>query len=120
MPPTFRKMIELLGDLRKDSKFTSYNETGVPSVRKQKLGIVGEIYGIPVYWTNAVKQTTGTSGERKNLILHKSAFALAVQKTPAMETDRNVLGRSTYLVGDCLYGVKTVRDDHAVVLARDV
>ena len=109
-----------LGDLRKLEEFTLYTNTGEKSHVKKHMGIVGEIYGAKVYFTNAVAQSTGTAGERKNLLFHKSAFALAVQLDPEMESDRDILKKADLVSGSTLFGNKTVRSDHAVVVARDV
>lgn len=106
-----------LGDLRKQPEFQSYQETGAKELVKQHKGIVGEIYGAPVYWTNAVKED---SGEAKNLLIQKSAVAAAVQMKPEMESDRDILKKADLVSGSTLWGVKTVRSDHAVVLPRTV
>lgn len=104
-----------LQDLRKLDEFKSYNETGEVGLVEKKLGIVGTIYGAPVYLTNAV---TNASSVYQNLLFHKSAFAIAVQTQPEMESDRDILKKADLLSGSCLWGVKTVRPDHAVVLRR--
>lgn len=104
-----------LADLRKLDEFRSYNETGVPSNVEKTMGIVGDIYGAPVYLTNAVKDD-GT--HYQFLLFHKSAFALAVQQQPEIETDRDILKKTDLISGSCLWGVKTVRSDHAVVIQR--
>lgn len=112
---------KILGDLRKEPEFKAYNEVGVEGIIKSKLGIVGTIYGTPVYLTNAVKTNTdsGTSNYQA-LLFHKSAFAVAMQLDPEMETDRDILKKSDLISGSTLWGVKTVRSDHAVVIRRNV
>lgn len=104
-----------LADLRKLDEFKSYNETGEVGLVEKKMGIVGSIYGAPVFLTNAV---VNTGGSYKFLLFHKSAFAIAVQQQPEMESDRDILKKADLLSGSCLWGVKTVRSDHAVVLQR--
>lgn len=106
-----------LGDLRKLEEFSSYNATGEVGLVKSKMGIVGTIYGTPVYLTNAVKTD---SGAFQNLLFHKSAFAVVIQMNPEMESDRDILKKADLLSGSTLWGVKTVRPDHAVVIRRDV
>ena len=104
-----------LADLRKLDEFSSYNETGQVGLKEKKLGIVGTIYGAPVYLTNAIATD---SGAYQFLLFHKDAFALVVQSEPEMESDRDILKKADLLSGSCLWGVKTVRTDHAVVVRR--
>jgi hypothetical protein len=110
-----------LGDLRKLDEFTSYLETGRTGVREDKMGIVGEIYGAPVYLTNAVKSNTDSGTPNYQfLLIHKDAFTLAVQKQPEMEYDRDILKKADIIAGSALWGRKAVRPDHAVVIRRNV
>lgn len=106
-----------LGDLRKLTQFTSWNDTGRPGIRETQLGIVGEIYGAPVYLTNAVKTNAGAY---QMLLVQKSAFAIVIQKEPEMESDRDILKKSWLISSSALWGVKTIRNDHAVVIQRTV
>lgn len=109
-----------LGDLRKQPEFQSYQETGAKELVKQHKGIVGEIYGAPVYWTNAVPHVLDGTTTAKNLLIQKSAVAAAVQMKPEMESDRDILKKADLVSGSTLWGVKTVRSDHAVVLPRTI
>lgn len=110
-----------LGDLRKEDMFTRYDATGVKGAFAQGDKAIGEIYGIKVYISNNIAvYATPTPDEIKNMIFHRSAFALAMQKSPWMEMHRNPLGSAEYIIGRELYGVKTIRTDHAVVLPRQV
>lgn len=106
-----------LGDLRKLVEFSSWDKTGREGVRESEMGIVGTIYGAPVYLTNAVPSAASSY---KNLLVQKSAFAAVIQESPEMESDRDILKKSDLLSGSTLYGVKTIRSDHAVVLQRTV
>ncbi len=108
---------KILGDLRKLDEFRAHNEVGTEGIIKSKLGIVGTIYGTPVYLTNAVKTDAGAY---QALLFHKSAFALAMQIDPEMEQDRDILKKADLVSGSTLWGVKTVRTDHAVVIRRTV
>ena len=110
-----------LADLRKLVEFSSWDKTGRAGVREGQMGIVGEIYGAPVYLTNAVKSNTDSGTPNYQfLLLHKSAFAVVVQTEPEIESDRDILKKSWLISGSTLWGVKTVRNDHAVVIRRNV
>lgn len=107
-----------LGDLRKIAEFTMYDKVGVANLVKggsQNLGLVGEIYGAPVYMTNTVVKTGGSA---KNMLVHKSAFAVAIQIKPEIEHFRDIFKKTDAITGSTLWGVKTIRSDHAVVLQR--
>lgn len=104
-----------LGDLRKVAEFSMYDKTGEAGHVKENLGLVGTIYGAPVYFTNAVPANAGAS---QNMLFHKSAFAAAVQIKPEIEHDRDILKKTDIITGSALWGVKTVRPDHAVVIPR--
>jgi hypothetical protein len=125
VPQTDRALIVdavSLGDLRKLTQFTSWSDTGRAGVREDAMGIVGEIYGAPVYLSNAIANGTtnviNSSTNHKNMLVHKSAFAAAIQKQPEMESDRDILKKTDLVSTSMLWGVKTIRNDHAVVLAR--
>lgn len=104
-----------LGDLRKLAEFTMYEKTGKVGLVTEDFGLVGQIYGAPVYMTNAIPVSGGSA---KNMLIHKSAFAAAVQIKPEMEHFRDIFKKSDSITGSALWGVKTIRPDHAVVLQR--
>jgi hypothetical protein len=104
-----------LGDLRKLAEFTMYEKTGKEGLVTGDFGLVGRIYGAPVYMTNAIPKAGGSA---KNMLVHKSAFAVAIQMKPDMEYDRDILKKTDIITGSALWGVKTIRPDHAVVLQR--
>lgn len=108
-----------LSDLRKDAQFVRYDSTGEKGGHLQGggVGAIGEIYGIPVYLSNNV-QDDATS--YMNILAHKSWLALAIQAKPDMEKHRNPLASAGYLIGRVLYGLKTIRPDHAVQVARTI
>jgi hypothetical protein len=66
--------------------------------------------------TTDIAQVSGTPGITHNLLFHKSAFVLAMQKKIKVEAAR----RSDFLADTCvasiLYGYAELRDDHAVDL----
>lgn len=109
----------ILSDLRKDPKFTEYDSTGRAGVKETEMGIRGEIFGTPVYLSNAVKSADGTPAYQA-LLFHKDAFAAVIQMSPDIESDRDILKKTDLISGSCLWGVKTVRPDHAVVIRRTV
>src|SRR3990167_1420231 len=101
-----------------EGQYTSADQAGLDKSVLQ-TGKVNNLFGHPVFLcTNIV--STGTPAVRKNLLLHKSALAIAWQKNAAESLERT---RSTanlvladLLVAQALYGFVVVRSDHFVVL----
>lgn len=76
--------------------------------------LYGTLYGVPVYTTTNVQTTAGTTSSVHNVLIHKDAWALAMQISPRVQSqyDIDVLG-DKYVV-DVLYGVLTTRPDFGV------
>ena len=106
-----------LGDLRQVPEFTAFKETGESGLVKGTTGLVGEIYGMKVYVSNAVS-TTG--GNYNFLMLHRSAVIGAVQSVPSFESDRDKVDGVDFIAGAQLWGVKVLRADHIVKITRPV
>ena len=104
-----------LADLRKVEQFTLYKNTGERGLVEQERGIVGEIYTMPVYLSEAIKPV---SGKLNFLMFHREAIVGATQNVPKMETGREKLVGVDYIVGSQLWGVKVLRPDHGVVIKR--
>lgn len=105
------------GDLRQIPEFVAYKETGESGLVKSKTGWVGELYGMPVYVTNAVSKV-GT--DYAFLMFHKSALIGATQAVPGIESDRDARAGMDILVAHELFGVSVLRPDHGVVIKRPV
>lgn len=106
-----------LGDLRQVPEFTAYKETGEAGLVKSATGLVGEIYGIKVYVTNAV---TTASSAYNFLLIQKSAVIGATQSVPSFEADRDKVDGIDFIAGAELFGVKVLRADHIVKITRPV
>lgn len=106
------------GDLRKIPEFTAYKETGDAGLVKNKTGLVGEIYGTPVYITNVMAPNAETDGDFEYLLFHRSAVISATQTVPKIEGGRDYKKGQDELVASELFGVKVLRPDHGVVITR--
>ena len=106
-----------LGDLRQVPEFTAFKETGEAGLVKTATGLVGEIYGIKVYVTNAV---TTASSAYNFLLIQKSAIIGATQSVPSFEADRDKKDGIDFIAGAELFGVKVLRGDHIVKITRPV
>ncbi|MDI6808476.1 MAG: hypothetical protein QME66_05775 [Candidatus Eisenbacteria bacterium] len=89
--------------LMKIDKFVDSSKTGLGR-GSQITGLFGEIYGIPVYFSNRVVSSSGI----RNMVFHKEAFGAAVQIDIKMEKFR--LSLADDLVGHILFGTSELRD----------
>lgn len=97
-------------------EFVRYDANGIggqnsPIVR----GRFGQLYGVDLYFTTNVT-TTGSPAGDHNLVFHKEAFALAMQRDIRMQSQYDIDALATKIVGDMLYGVKEYRDTFGVVV----
>lgn len=69
----------------------------------------GNIYGVPVYYTNNVPTTAGTPTQYHNLMIHKEAFALALQQAPRLQAAYWLPSLAWRVVVDVIYGVSALR-----------
>jgi len=104
-----------MAQLRQLAEFTRYDATGSKGVAAGgNNGLVGNVYNIPVYMSTNIVTTAGTPNVVNNLLFHKEAFGLALQKAPMIEQERNVERVSDDVVGHTVYGVAELRDTFGV------
>lgn len=108
-----------LSDLRKVAEFTLNDHTGRTGVVEGTKGIVGSIYGMPVYVTEAITANTDATPAYDFLMFHKSALVSATQSVPKTEFYRDALRGQDDVIASELFGVKVLRPDHIVVIKRE-
>ncbi len=109
-----------MNQLRQIAEFTRYDATGSAGVPAGgNNGLVGNVYNIPVYMSTNVAVAAGTPNVVENVLMHKEAFGLALQKAPTVESERNVERVSDDVVGHTIFGVAELRDDHGVRVEFD-
>jgi hypothetical protein len=101
---------EAHSDILQLDKFTLANTTGFSKGVQVGDGRVVGLYGTQVVVTSRVPTT---SGGRDNVLFHKEAFGVVMQRDFKMEKFARVRYSTNY-AGSALYGVATLRDDHAV------
>lgn len=74
----------------------------------------GQIYGTDVYYTNNVQTTAGTPTQYHNMLIHKEAFALALQQAPRLQAAYWLPSLAWKVVVDAIYGITTLRSTFAV------
>jgi hypothetical protein len=78
--------------------------------------LFGTLYGIPVYFTNNVSVTAGTTVYVHNVLIHKEAWALAMQMAPRVQMEYQINYLADQVVTDVMYGVQTLRPTFGVEL----
>lgn len=97
-------------------EFVRYDATGVGGQNSPLIrGRFGQLYGVDVYFTTNIT-TTGSPAGDHNLVFHKEAFALAMQRDVRMQSQYDIDALATKVVADVLYGVKEYRDTFGVVV----
>lgn len=93
-------------------KFVDASKTGYAK-SAAVTGMFGDIYGIPIFFSNRVISSTGI----RNMVFHKDAFMCAIQKDVSMYEDGpDRIQIAHTIVGHMMYGAAEKRDSHAVVL----
>lgn len=101
--------------LTNEAQLTAANESGMPK-NVLTTGFKFPLYGVPVYLsTNIVR--TGSPAVYKNLLLHKSAIAIAWQKNAQIDRQRGISAGvfANIFAAQSLYGQSVIRSDHFVV-----
>ena len=112
--PTQKTAIALLDKFVKSDYLGEWNMPTPVQVGAESRYLWGEIYGVPVYYTNQVPQTAGTPTQTHNILFHKEAFALALQQSPRTQSDYILEYLGNLIVVDVIYGVKVLRSDFGV------
>lgn len=107
---------EAMSDIRALSKFTYADEAGFNRGVQVggNNGRVANVYGVDVYMSNNVVETAGAPNVLHNLMFHRDAIGLAVQKRPTTESEYSVDFIGTKVVTHVLYGLSELRDTFAV------
>lgn len=80
-------------------------------------GLIGNVLGVPVYQSTNIVEA-GSPAVKKNLLIHKSAIAIAWQRNVEIERVRATanLTLADLFVAQSLYGLAVIRSDHFIVI----
>ena len=76
-------------------------------------GKLGSIYGVDAHMTT---QIVKSGNNTNNMLFHRDALALAVQKDVTTNSDYATASIAHIVVTDSIWGVKELRDDHGVLV----
>jgi N4-gp56 family major capsid protein len=88
-----------------DAQFANFYQVGDNSIPRN--GLLGTLYGVPVYVSTAVTVTSSTA--KAILISAPDAFGFGVKANPRIETQRQALGRFTDIVASEEYDVQVLK-----------
>ena len=108
--------VSYYGGLLNEAQLTKANEAG-QGKNVLTTGFIFPLLGVPVYTSTNIVET-GSPVVKKNLLLHKSAMAIAWSKSNVVERARATanLTLADLYVMQSVYGFLVVRSDHFVVI----
>jgi len=101
-------------DLFKDDDFTRQDSYGPGNVLAR--GQIGDIFGIPVIVSDRVTVTAGALDTYGAILVKRGALGLLYKRRPVVESDRDILRRTTVLTTNVHYAVKRLNDQGVGVL----
>ena len=104
-------------DLLGIDQFTRYDAMGASGQPSAfETGKIGYLLGMKVYMSQNLIVTAGTPIQNNNLMFHKDAYALAVQRDIKFERQRKTEYLADLVVASALWGGTVLRNDHGVLV----
>lgn len=92
---------------------TTYISNDFVNGKPVENGKLGSLYGVEAHMTTQIVQTGNNTN---NMLFHRDALAIAMQKDITTNTDYSVSDIAHMVVSDSIWGVKELRDDHGVLV----
>ena len=89
---------------------------GIIQNEAMATGYVGQLFGVPVFETSNITDTTGDS---VGALFHRNALGLAMLQDIKLETQRDASLRADELVATATYGVGELYDTYGVKITAD-
>ena len=119
IPPVEKR--RLLGLARfTEQAFTGEGASGNSPIRN---GLIGDIYGIPVYVSSNVTQVSaanGTTNYYAGMLLHKDALVFINQQSPRMQTQYKLEWLGDLMTCDTIFGGGLLRPEAGVAFMTPV
>src|SRR6185312_2292805 len=100
------------------SRFTEQAFVGEGGSGGIRNGLIGDLYGVPVYVSNNVASVLATNGTTNNfagILTHKDAVALIMQQNPRSQTQYKLEWLADLFTTDAIFGGGVLRPDAGVV-----
>lgn len=95
-------------------KFVRYDALGTGKAIED--GKLGNIYGFTVYMSQNLPTVAGTPAQHTGVAFHKNVQGVAVQQKPRVQAQYKQEFLGWLVTCDTIYGVKTLRANHGVLL----
>ncbi|CAL9296788.1 N4-gp56 family major capsid protein [Streptomyces sp. SudanB25_2051] len=100
--------------LLRDPNFISADKLGAGAVIPR--GVIGQVGGVNIYVSDRVTVTPGTTPTYNALLIRRGALGLLYKRRPIVETDRDILARTTVVTTNVHYAAHRLDDEGIVVL----
>lgn len=100
--------------LLRDPLFISADKLGANAVIPR--GVIGQIGGVNIYVSDRVTVTPGATPTYNALLIRRGALGLLYKRRPLVETDRDILARTTVVTTHVHYATHRLDDEGIVVL----
>lgn len=100
------------------SRFTEQAFVGENGSGGIRNGLIGDLYGVPVYVSTnvaGVLSTNGTTNNYAGALIHKDAVALIMQQNPRSQTQYKLEWLADLFTTDSIFGGGVLRPDAGVV-----
>lgn len=95
-------------------KFVRYDALGTGKAIED--GKLGNIYGFTVYMSQNLPTVAGTPPQHTGVVFHKNVQGVAIQQKPRVQAQYKQEYLGWLVTVDAIYGVKTLRANHGVLL----
>lgn len=101
-------------DVKRDLlDLSTYTSEDFVDGRPVSTGLVGSLYGVATFMSNNIVKSGSNTN---NMLFHKDAIALAMQKNPRVQSEYSLRDLGWLTVVDTMYGVKEMRDNFGVLV----
>jgi N4-gp56 family major capsid protein len=100
--------------LLKDPNFISADKLGTGAVIPR--GVIGQVGGVNILVSDRVTVTAGATPTYNALMVRRGSLGLLYKRRPLVETDRDILARTTVVTTNVHYATHRLDDEGIVVL----
>lgn len=101
-------------DVKRDLlDLAAYTSSDFVDGKPVQSGMIGDLYGVQTFMTNNIVKSGSNTD---NMLFHKDALALAMQKAPRTQSQYDLEFLSNRVTVDAVYGVKEMRDVFGVLV----
>lgn len=112
--PEMERYFVFRPDVKRDLlDLAAYTSSDYVGGRPVETGSIGNLYGVSTFMSTNIYKTGSNTN---NMLFQKEAIALGKQKDVRVQSEYSLEDLGWLTVADCIFGVKEMRDDHAVLV----